>query len=438
MKYNILFFVLFLSCNVKVGHKTLVIRSSNLSKLNFLTHELDTIYFPKGTYYLNQIVLGDNKFLKTDGYKTKIFQNPQDSIRPAILIEGSNVTIEPITINGNISKEKGEWNHAIAIIANGKTISNIQIQGLRANDIRGDGVYVGSSIYGGIPSNVSITNINVNNCFRNGISVVSGKNISIRNIHVQKSGLFGLDIECNPGILSVNDVNISKYEGGSIGIIGNKSLVRNIHLKNILVDGQLLGSSPKYPIESKDGLVFRQCSNVFFDSVSISNCGGWGINSYKSIDEVLIDSIFISNVFFKNVGFNNSDYNAIVNLMAFKKLNINGLETQLKDNQSLFLGNDKPQNLSQSVELKNAKVSGGYLARYCTVNGDNLNLSNMKAVSERLHANSSIKNSRIDCLNFDNGSKSLQVMNSSISYSNSFCDNCNKELLKTNTIKKTN
>lgn len=72
-----------------------------------------------------------------------------------------------MTIEGNISKDKGEWNHAIAIMADGSNISNILIKGLSAKDIRGDGVYIGNTIKRRIPNRVTVENVIVENCFRN-------------------------------------------------------------------------------------------------------------------------------------------------------------------------------------------------------------------------------------------------------------------------------
>ncbi|MCO6462361.1 MAG: hypothetical protein J5I59_13240 [Saprospiraceae bacterium] len=397
--------------------------------------KFDTIYFPAGTYYINQLIIPDNKTVITDGFNTIFKSSATNPNTPAILINGSNVKLGKLSVVGNINNASGEWNHAVAVITNSKDIKNVEILGIRAKDIRGDGLYIGSSIKGGIPSAIVASDIEVDNCYRNGVSIVSGYNIKIRNVKVENAGLFGFDIECNPGSLPLKDIQLNNYIGGPIGIIGDDILVSNVKMNSICVDGNKKGSNPSYPIKTMDGLTFRQCSKIKIDSLSIMNFERWGINSICEKGEILINEVYLSQVQIQNVATKNNDYNSYINLMGFKKLQILGLKASIPSNRSLFLGNDNPQENSQVVKLINADVDGGYLARYCQLEGDNLRLKNMHYVSQKLHPGSFIKNSKITCENVDSGSKSLRIVNSKIDYKNSFCPDCDKRSLKSNQIK---
>jgi hypothetical protein len=394
----------------------------------------DTIYIPAGEYLVDQIVIRDNKVILTSGLGTKFKQRPQSEITSVILIKGSNVIIDPLTIEGNISKDKGEWNHAIAIMADGSNISNILIKGLSAKDIRGDGVYIGNTIKGGYPIRVTVENVIVENCFRNGISVVSGDQIRIKNINVNKVGLYAIDIESDPIDIPLQNIVIENVVGPTIGLIGYKREVKNVEILNVIIDRKLGGSIPSYPINLKDGLIFRNVNNIYCNTVVIKNFERFAINPVVESYDKMVDNVIIKNITLFNNSIIPNEYNAYINLMGFKTLNVEGLDARLQTGKSLFLGNDKPGREEQIVKINNSKIRGGTFARYCTVIGDSLNLDNMENVFQRVHVGSVVTNSSIKTNIFESNSGNLFLKLNNIEYRSGNAD-IKRDLTKQNSVK---
>jgi len=84
-------------------------------------------------------------------------------------------------------------------------VSNFTAEGLTIKDTGGDGIYVGSGAgyYSNRPycENVKIDNVVIDNAYRNGVSVISAKNLSIENSVIMNTGnaepQAGIDFEPN-------------------------------------------------------------------------------------------------------------------------------------------------------------------------------------------------------------------------------------------------
>lgn len=80
------------------------------------------------------------------------------------------------------------------------------------------------------------------------ISVVSGDQIRIKNINVNKVGLYAIDIESDPIDIPLQNIVIENVVGPTIGLIGYKREVKNVEILNVIIDRKLGGSIPSYPI----------------------------------------------------------------------------------------------------------------------------------------------------------------------------------------------
>lgn len=439
MNFRILFFLLSIvgtNCWAaeQFGKTGMYKVSGKEINLNHIIFIYDSIYFPKGSYKVEQLVIGNNKTILTDGFQTVFLSKIRTGIKPIILIQGSNVYLGKVTVIGRIENETGEWNHGVAVMAQDRIIKNIKIVGVRAINIRGDGLYIGTSANKrGYPTNVIASNINVENCYRNGVSIVTGQYIKISNIQVRKSGLFGFDIECDPVSLPLNNVTIENYSGGAIGVIGSQSIVHSITLKNMEFNGDYQGSTPAYPIKAESGITLRQSHSVNMDSISIINFDGFAIKTVKEKKESYIDNVSIKNLFIENVALKANAYNAVIDLMGFRMLKINKLKAKLQNDRSLFLGNDRPDN-TQTVIITNADVSGGYFARYCKVVGDSITLTDAQVAFQNLHPGSQIANSKLSANIIVSGKENINIKRTEIKYKTQLCASCNLERSKLNKI----
>lgn len=160
-----------------------------------------------------------------------------------INVSGDNISI---CGRGSIVGDKhthlandGEWGMGLNI-SNG---NNIQVKDVVIKDCWGDCIYIGSN------SN----NIEINNCFldhgrRQGISITSGDNISIKNSLITNvSGTapeYGVDIEPNKnekvGNVYINNVRVINCMGGFTCWCGAKnSNISRIVIENCSVEGTL-------------------------------------------------------------------------------------------------------------------------------------------------------------------------------------------------------
>lgn len=184
--------------------------------------ENDTIYIPAGKFLISSLIVGDNKLIETAGFNTLLKQMKGFSGKQIIRIEGSNVVLHAMSYEGNIATDSTEFNYAVFIVPPlNKNTHHIVVKGVYAKDLRGDAVSIGNS---GItfPEHVLVENVTVRNCYRNGISIVGGRNIVIRNVDVRHAGMQGIDIEA---------------EGGPMAVLENV-LIENVYAGNMCVSGR--------------------------------------------------------------------------------------------------------------------------------------------------------------------------------------------------------
>lgn len=163
-----------------------------------------TVYIPDGKYLINvdtplklksnvNLNLADNATLKA---------KPTTSDTYAVVKIG-NVSNVEIT-GGNIVGERdehlgtgGEWGHGISITGS----NNIHVADVSVSDCWGDGIYIGSNTVQNYCSNIVIERFKIDRARRNGISLISGKDVTISDGVISNTNgtkpQCGIDIEPN-------------------------------------------------------------------------------------------------------------------------------------------------------------------------------------------------------------------------------------------------
>lgn len=241
------------------------------------------LYIPKQNrnYYLTgQLIIPTNSFLVFDS--NVIIQSKDDlnqshaNFEALFRIENvNNVNIQAnnALFRMNKSVYKGEHNHIFMI--NGA--SNITINKARANDSGGDGFYIGAyKTPKKYCENIKITNSVANNNRRQGISVISAKNLLIEDCIFRNtkgtSPEAGLDIEPNKfdDILENIIVRRCKSEGNSgrgfmlaISSFDSKSKEVSIRFENCESLDNSVGFASVYFLDGGTGTItFENCKAI--------------------------------------------------------------------------------------------------------------------------------------------------------------------------------
>lgn len=175
------------------------------------------IFVPNGTFMVNAIthinLNSNNKLTLDNAGIIKAIANNEDNYAVLNIEDVDNVTISGGTIQGDKTThtgETGEWGICVSI-SDGS--SNIVIENVRIIDGWGDGLYINNAI------NVTTNNLIIDNCRRNGISVISANNYhSLNDTITNISGVdpqFGVDIEPNENTDILKNINFENLSTAS-------------------------------------------------------------------------------------------------------------------------------------------------------------------------------------------------------------------------------
>lgn len=177
------------------------------------------INVPAGIYKIDtvkSIVLKSNTNLKLDS-QTKLIAipNAEKSYQFFKIHNVKNVTISGgILIGDKYShlKKSGEWGMGIDI----KDSQNINISNMNINEMWGDAIYLGTN-YKGIPNDqISLKNIKMDDNRRQGLTVVSAKNLYASNLIISNtkgtSPANGIDIEPNDSMAFLQNLNFTNIK----------------------------------------------------------------------------------------------------------------------------------------------------------------------------------------------------------------------------------
>lgn len=169
---------------------------------------------------------------------SRILLNPSNKENYTMLAinNKSNIKIFYPNLIGDRKKhvgKSGQWGFGIGI----KGGKNIEILGGQFQDMWGDGIYIGP--FQKNPSQyVVIKNVYINECRRNGISITSGRDISIYNAIISntngQSPQSGIDIEPNNMSDIIDNINIE-----------NVNTINNNWSGILIVLEKFKGNSPK-------------------------------------------------------------------------------------------------------------------------------------------------------------------------------------------------
>lgn len=181
-----------------------------------------TVNIDGGTYYIT--ISGDTDFISINNNTIvnlagTIRLNPNDlaNYKMFKLVGKSNITIQGGgTIYGDVEGHTGttgEWGMGITILDG----NGITIKGITVRDCWGDGIYIGQTenTVNNYPINILIDNVTVTNNRRQGITITSVQNLTIRNCRVLNTGAIkftapgaGIDIEPNIANAMLENINI--------------------------------------------------------------------------------------------------------------------------------------------------------------------------------------------------------------------------------------
>lgn len=141
------------------------------------------IVIPEGTYIIDAVksirLSGNMQLWLSPDTTLKAAPNGSPNYAIVKIVDADNVEVSGGLITGerdNHFNDIGEWGHAIQILGS----SHVKIADVTISDCWGDGIYIGSSKEQNYCGDVIIENFAITNCRRNGITVISGKSVTIR------------------------------------------------------------------------------------------------------------------------------------------------------------------------------------------------------------------------------------------------------------------
>lgn len=219
----------------------------------------EALYIPAGVYHIDPVAGGNDKYGKykfggivlTDNQKLIMSEsalliatgNSSKNYQIIHVFGRNNVTISGGQVIGERSEhtgKDGEWGHGIAIFGS----TNVTIENVDVSQCWGDGIYLGkydNSSLGNPGSNgVTITNCNLHHNRRNNLSITDASNITVKNSEFSyASGTapqYGIDIEPNKNKtcsnVTISDCTFKGNAGGTIQILGQL----DAHVKNVTIE----------------------------------------------------------------------------------------------------------------------------------------------------------------------------------------------------------
>lgn len=183
-----------------------------------------------------------------------------------------NISIQGFTLIG--TKGVGStWEQSYGIEVNRS--QNIHLSDLEISDFQGDGIIIGSSVAWGFTDtteNVTITNVNVSNCYRNQISLVYGENVTINNCDLTST---------EDGYVSSLDIETHHED----------DIIQNVRILNSIIPWMLIDAWQKTTTT-------KPINGVFIDNTTIQRLEGHNSAAVK------ISNSDVSDLYFEGVIYN--------------------------------------------------------------------------------------------------------------------------------------
>lgn len=247
------------------------------------------IIVDEGVYYLSALVnsdeclkIGSNTDVVIQG---DVFLRPNDYTNYSILfLHGDNILING---KGSISGDKythtgtkGEWGMGV-YVAGG---NNVIIDGLTIKDCWGDCIYITKNA-----KNVKIENCVLDNGRRQGISIISAEDVTIKNCKIQNiSGTnpaYAIDVEPNKGDIIRNvfieNVIVNNCRGG----VASYGKAKDAYIETVEIKDCSVMKTERFPL-----------SFISTKSVSVTNCTVKDSRSKQALECDGIEDINIKNL----------------------------------------------------------------------------------------------------------------------------------------------
>jgi hypothetical protein len=214
-----------------------------------------TVLVPDGTYMVDATVSINLKskmtFRMSSGAVLKAIPNNKDSYRILSLYHISDVNV----IGGTLMGERNAHTGTTGQGGDGLSlynVTNLVVEGVTAQDGRGDGFYVGQDS-SGVNSNLKFCSVIADNNRRSGMSIVQGDGIVVKDsIFKNTNGggtlpMDGINLEPNNG-QTVNNVQILNSQmlgnkGSGVKLVVGDSLIGSAFVKNVTVDGNTVSNN---------------------------------------------------------------------------------------------------------------------------------------------------------------------------------------------------
>lgn len=342
-------------------------------------NDFDCIVVPTSTYILGEINIPANRKITTDiSVVIKQLTGLAGDVR-TFNVNGSNVSIGDMTVIGNISTDSGEQRHAVFVSASSATgnLTNISIGNIKGIDIRGDVIYVGQTS-GYKISNVSIGDVIVDNVYRNGVSIVSGDNISVKSVTGDKIGFCHLDIEPNVGSGTATNIKIGYVKGRNLLVVPPTATDYADSIKIDMLDLSTTNASQSTPsyapgVSIDDGLGLRNIKRLKIGHLRVSNFNRCGIFTTYNSGELGCEDLTIDTLYIRNCSLTDTTYNSYINTptLTSNSLKIGYLNMEIL--QSSKRGFDGLRNAVLDIVVANIQNSSVLLKNCQNVKIGNIN-----------------------------------------------------------------
>jgi hypothetical protein len=219
------------------------------SAINQVNGTGGTVFVPAGTYMIDavkQLNLGSNMTFQMDPKAIlQVITNSSEGYA-ALYVSGSNVNIVGGKIIGDRASHKGSsGEYGMGVLISGG--SNVYVDSIQANELWGDGFYIGQGA-----KNINVCNVVSNHNRRQGLSIVGGDGIIIKNSAFTNTDgtnpQSGIDIEPNQGETATNiQILNSTFSGNHFYAIEFWGDAGNI--SNVTVDGNTMTTGGEWAME---------------------------------------------------------------------------------------------------------------------------------------------------------------------------------------------
>ena len=295
------------------------------------------VFIPEGTYLVTSIQVKANVQIMTAGFDTILKQKSGQAVGTRVLnIIGSNIMIGDMTIEGNISTDTDEQNHAI-FIRGSSNIRNIKIGMIYGKNLRGDVVYVGGLSTAKV-NDVRIEGIYVDNVLRNGISITGGENIWVGStVCMGRCGYAVTDVEPNSNSQLCDSIHFEYIKARQIAVAGGQTYpVGNVTYGTVDLDPAYQNNTePAYAAFT--GIKYGAFTMNNFRIINIgvlrtNNFDERGINNPTNSGDYGGDVLVIGRLEQSNCSLNDASYNAYNTISGVRRVIINGGKVTVHNN----------------------------------------------------------------------------------------------------------